>query len=528
VAGELDIWETHPKDGFVVAAITSEQQHWLESLDYRLEFDAEKTTALGTGSILDPRFYYFDGQYTNPTGRYVVDLLQKINSVYPDLTELIDIGDAWMAGRPGESDRDIWVLRVTNEDPAYGDILEKPAFFLSAATHAREVVAPELAIRYLKYLTSGFDGEGGYGADADVTWLVDHHVAYLLVMRNPDGHAENERNPGNNRRKNMDWDDGCTLPGLWGVDLNRNHSFYWGCCGGSSGDPCSETYRGRSCASEPETQAFESYFATVMKDQNGTNGNDEIVPSSPVTTTGIFISLHTYGDLVLWPWSFEGYGNAPNHSELRTIGRKLAARNGYSPSGTIGYSADGTADDWAYGKLGVASFTFEVGPELGESCGGFFPAYECIDGYAGRDFWAENKQAFLYAHRIARTPYVRAHGPDAQNLIITGSEVSGAQQLKATIIDDRCCGDTPQPVIGAEYFVGGPGEDGTGIPLAPSDGEWGDLSEGCIAVLDTSQLAAGQRYVLVHGQSSEGRWGPFSATFVRMSHRQYLPLVLEG
>ena len=68
--------------------------------------------------------------------------------------ELIDIGDAWQASHGGYH-RDMWVLRITNEDAAYGDIADKPVFFLIANIHAREVATPELAIRYIKYLTSG-------------------------------------------------------------------------------------------------------------------------------------------------------------------------------------------------------------------------------------------------------------------------------------------------------------------------------------------------------------------------------------
>jgi hypothetical protein len=424
------------------------------------------------------------------------------------------------------------VLRVTNEDPAFGDILDKPAFFLSAAMHAREVATPELAIRYLQYLTTGYDGEGGYGLDADVTWLVDHHVAYVLVMQNPDGHVENERDWDwyHSRRKNMDWDDGCSDPWSWGVDLNRNHSFFWGCCGGSSPYSCSETYRGPGPGSEPETQSLEGYFATVMKDQNGPNAADEISSASPITATGIFISLHSYGDLVLWPWSFNGYGNAPNHAELQTIGRKFAAYNGYDPSGTIWYEADGTIDDWSYGMFGIPSFTFEVGPGGSGGCSGFLPRYECLDGYAGRDFWAENKPAFLYAHRIARTPYLSAYGPDVQNLTVTSAGLPGGAsgQLRVTITDDRCCGDTPQPIAGAEYFLDVPGPDGTGIPMTPVDGSWGDPSEGAVALVDTSELLLGQHYILVRGQNDEGRWGPFAAAFAEPDHCIYLPMIIQG
>ncbi|MGD9030463.1 MAG: M14 family zinc carboxypeptidase [Anaerolineae bacterium] len=528
VAGKLDIWETHPEEGYVVAALAAGQEEWLSSLGYRLEVDARRTRALGAEIALDPRFYYFDEQHPNQNGRYVVDFLQEVNARYPELTELVDIGDAWMAGQEGEPDRDIWVLRVTNEQPFHGDFRDRPAFFLAATMHAREVVASELAIRYVRYLTSGYQGEGGYGVDADVTWLVDHHVAYVLVMQNPDGHVENQRDTGNNRRKNMDrGDGGCTVSGNWGVDLNRNHSFLWGCCGGSSSDPCDRTYRGPSPGSEPETEAFESYFATVMQDQNGPNGDDEIAPRSPITTTGVFISLHSYGDLVLWPWSFEGYGRAPNEAELRTIGRKFALYSGYSPAGGIGYEADGTIDDWTYGKFGIASYTFEVGPQEGD-CRGFFPPYECIDGYDGRAFWDETKQAFLYAHRIARTPYLRAYGPDTQSVTFLETGASGAAvgQITAAIADQRCCGDTPQPVGGAEYFLDALGEDGTGVPMSPLDGGWGDLSETAVALVDTSGLTSGQHYVMVHGQNEDGLWGPFSAAFfLPAGHRLYLPLM---
>jgi hypothetical protein len=215
-----------------------------------VEVDFQKINSPSPNAPLDSRFYYYDNSYPNANGLYLVDFLQTVNADYPGLTELIDIGDAWQSAHGGHQ-RDIWVLRITNEDAAYGDIADKPVFFLFATIHAREVTVPELAIRYIKYLTTGYNSAGGYGLDPDVTWLVDHNVAYVLVMQNPDGHWKNEQNTGNYRRKNMDNDDGCTSPAAWGVDLNRNSSFRWGCCDGSSGSPCAETYRGPSPASEP-------------------------------------------------------------------------------------------------------------------------------------------------------------------------------------------------------------------------------------------------------------------------------------
>ena len=172
---------------------------------------------------------------------------------------------------------------------------------------------------------------------------------------------------------------------------------------------------------------------------------------------------------------------------------------------------------WGYGTLGIPSFTFEVGPDSG-TCGGFFPAYECIDGAAGypRDFWAENGPAFIYGHKIARTPYITAYGPDAQNLVVTPTSVPQGTPvaLTANFLDHRCCGEPLGPIAAAEYFLDAPGEDGTGIAMTPVDGAWGETNEDGQATVDTSSLIPGQHYILVHAQNSAGKWGPFTAVFV--------------
>lgn|GEM_PF-727126 len=528
VAGRLDIWEVHKKEQYVVAGVSNEEFQWLQGLGYRLEVDAGKTALFGVNAALDPRYYYYDNYVSNSYSRYMKDFLQDINAAYPNLTELIDAGNAWQANHGGYA-RDIWVLRITNEDPAYGDIADKPVFFLYANTHAREVATPELAIRYIHYLLDGYNGEGGYGQDADVTWMVNHHAVYVLVSQNPDGHVVNEQNTSANRRKNMN--NSACGSGTFGVDLNRNHSFLWGCCGGSSSNACDETYRGVAAASEPEVQAFQSYFATIVPDQNGPNGNNTIAPASPITTTGVMLSLHSYSDVILWPWYLTGYPAAPNAAQLETIGRKLAFFNGYSPDGTIGYTVDGATDYWTYGKLGIASFTIEVGGAGYGSCDGFFPQYGCIDGIDGmsRNFWADNKPAFIYLTKIAATPYLTAYGPDALGLTLTPAVAAPSQPvtLTATIADRRYGGDTLKPIAAAEYFIDAPGADGSGTPMSVSDGAWGGTSENVQATLDTTGLSIGQHYILVHGMNNENVWGPFTAIFLYVAEPGVSP-VIEG
>ncbi|MBN2145800.1 MAG: hypothetical protein JW726_00370 [Anaerolineales bacterium] len=513
VAGELDIWEIHHDLGYAVAMVQPAERDWLESLGYKTEIDAEKSAAIL--APLDPRYYYYDDSYPNSNGYYMVNFLQGIASSYPEITRLDNIGTAW-EGENGGYDRYLYVMRVTNEDPAYGSISSKPVFFLMANIHAREVTTPEMAIRYLKYLTSGHNGLGGYNIDPDVTWLVNHHVAYILVSANPDGHYKNETNTGLSWRKNVDNDDGCNDSWSWGVDLNRNSSFFWGCCGGSSGSPCSITYRGPSAASEPETMAIQNYIVSTLGDWNGENGDNTIPPAAPQNTPSVFITLHSYGDLVLWPWGHIPT-TAPNGAQLQTIGRKFAYFTDYEPgqSYTL-YVTDGTTDDWVYGKLGIASYTFEIGPDYG-ACGGFLPSYDCQEGTGGasQNFWAENRPAFIFAHKIARTPYITSYGPDAQTLVVNPASASPGTNIDftANIMDHRYGSDTIYPVSAAEYFIDAPGQNGTGFAMNVTDGAWGETSEDIQAVIDTASLQTGQHYLLVHGQNNQGYWGPFTAIF---------------
>lgn len=536
-ASELDVWEVHslpgigPSAGYAVAAVTPSQQDWLEVQGYRVEINQEKTDEMHAQlAALDPRYYYFDDYYYNSYDRYMVDFLQEANAAYPSLTELFDIGDAWLATQGGYQ-RDMWVLRISNEDPQFGEIASKPPFFLMANIHAREVTTPEMAIRYIKYLTEGYNGAGGFGVDPDVTWLVNHHVVYVMVSQNPDGHEMNEQDWYAYWRKNVDNDDGCTDPSSWGVDLNRNSNFMWGCCGGSSTNPCSETYRGPSRGSEPETDAMQTFVTQVFQDWNGPNGDDEFPPAAPDDTMGIFISLHSYQDEILWAYECAPQcGDPPNDAQLTTIGRKLADITGVMiPTGFL-YTVDGGTIDFVYGKLGIPAYTYEIGPTYG-SCGGFFPAYGCQEGTDGmpRNFWAEMGPSFVYASKIAGSPYKTAYGPDAQNLVVDPEAVPAGTpvDLTATILDQRYSSDPLVPITAAEYFIDAPGEDGTGIAMSPQDGEWGGITENVLASVDTSGLLQGQHYILVHGMNEDGFWGPLTAVFLDIStplYNNFMPL----
>jgi hypothetical protein len=135
-----------------------------------------------------------------------------------------------------------------------------------------------------------------------------------------------------------------------------------------------------------------------------------------------------------------------------------------------------------------------------------------------RSFWAENKPAFLYAHKIARTPYMTTYGPDTKDLAMSpmvatyGTPVA----LTGTVVEQRLGGDVLQPIAAAEYFIDSPGTDGTGTPMLASDGDWGATSEGVIGTIETCGLTPGWHYVLAHGRNDNGDWGPFTAIFMEV------------
>ena len=122
-----------------------------------------------------------------------------------------------------------------------------------------------------------------------------------------------------------------------GADLNRNFPFEWGAHGGSSGVPCDETFRGASAGSEPETTSVINYLRTIFPDVRP----PDLVTPAPADTSGIFLDVHSYGQLVMWPWGFTN-GIAPNGVGLTTLGRRTAYLNDYTPEQAIElYVTDG-------------------------------------------------------------------------------------------------------------------------------------------------------------------------------------------
>jgi carboxypeptidase T len=383
LAVHFDIWHVEPEAGYAVLGLDASSAAALIAQGYLLELDGEQTTQ----QLLGPPGY--------PCYRDVGELyadLQQLAADYPDLTELVDYGDSWHKVTPGdEPGYDLWALKITNKHvPAQAS---KPRFFLMANIHARELTTPETAMYFVEHLLSN------YGSDPDVTWIVDYHEIYVVVTANPDGLliVENgcfQRKNGNDTRGS------CRVCDPWGddhygVDLNRNNSYHWG---GAGTFPCEQTYQGTSAASEPETYDLNDLVRTIFPDQRP----DDDTSPAPDDATGLLISLHSYSNLVLWPWGWT-HDAVPNQAQLQTLGRKFAYFNNYMPeSSSALYMTTGDTTDWAYGELGIPAYTFELGETFFQSCSDLPQIRE------------ENLGALLYAAKVARTPYLTASGPDRE------------------------------------------------------------------------------------------------------------------
>jgi carboxypeptidase T len=405
---------------------------------------------------------------------------------YPDLAIVEDIGDSWQKTQ-NNGGYDIFVLVITNKYST-GD---KPKTLITSALHPREYATAELTIRFAEHLLEN------YGKDADITWLLDHQEVHLIIQANPDGRKAAEG--GVLWRKNANSSHCKGASRFYGADLNRNFAFAWGKQG--AGDkPCDETYKGNSAGSEPETKAIQDYLKRLFPDNRG---NDFSSPA-PKTTSGVYLDIHSFGELVLWPWGVSS-GSAPNHNELQTLGRKLAYFNNYTPEQAIGLRpTSGTSNDFAYGELGVPAYTLELGTDFFQDC----------DSFTNK-ILPDNFAAFIYAMKSSRAPYQLPGGPEIVNL-----QIDESLKLTAKADDTRYNSkkglEQHQPISMAEYYLDTPPwtKGAVAQKFIATDNTLNENVEELQARLETSTLSTGQHIVYARAKDSAGNWGVVSAVFV--------------
>ncbi|GAB4052236.1 M14 family zinc carboxypeptidase [Catellatospora paridis] len=304
----------------------------------------------------------------------MMTVINSLASSYPSIFRVTTIGNSYEG-------RNMPLIKIS--DNVATDENEVEVMF-NHHQHAREHLTVEMAIYLMNLFTSG------YGSDSAITNIVNSREIWIIPDMNPDG-GEYDIATGSYRswRKNRQPNSGSSNVG---TDLNRNWSYQWGCCGGSSGTTSSETYRGPSAFSAPESTNLRNFV------------NSRVVGG--VQQIKANIDFHTYSQLILWPFGYTTANNpsgmsADEYNTFATLGQQMAATNTYTPQQSSDlYVADGTSIDWMWATHRIWAYTFEMYPGSSGSGGGFYPPDEVITAQTTR-----NRAAVLMLLQQADCPY---------------------------------------------------------------------------------------------------------------------------
>ena len=288
------------------------------------------------------------------------DDISAVQAAHPDIVQKFSIGKSYQG-------REIWAAKISDNVATDED---EPEVLFDGMHHAREHLTVEMTLHVLHHFADN------YGIKAKITKLVDNREIWIVFDLNPDG-GEYDIQGGfyHYWRKNRQPNEGSTAIG---TDLNRNYDYRWGCCGGSSGDPASETYRGPSPLSAPETSALADFL-----DSRIIGGKQQIVTAT---------SYHTYGELVMWPY---GYTTEDIPADMTVRDHRVFVKMGvamanstctqsdgcYTPQQSSDlYITDGTSTDYFYGVHKIFSFVIEMYP----ACCDFYTDDEIIPAQVNR------------------------------------------------------------------------------------------------------------------------------------------------
>lgn len=262
-------------------------------------------------------------------------------------------------------DRRVLALEIARD--VHGPVDGRPTLLVDGLHHAREWPAGEMAIMFAFDLL-----EGDAAGDSKARQIVDGARTIIVPVVNPDGFAHSRaapaETPGGNeaivlggrgaywRKNRRSFTDYYAAEGLasdgghqrypeavrgtdaYGVDVNRNYAFTWGRPGSSANDVHSQSHRGDSPFSEPESRNI-AWLATTRH------------------ITGA-MSHHTYAGEIIWPWANE-MGAAPDAALFQQLASAAAALNGYRARKYN--TSEGTTPDHLYGSTSTLAYLFEHG-----------------------------------------------------------------------------------------------------------------------------------------------------------------------
>jgi len=339
-------------------AVSQWEQEWEASIE-----QTKQTSQ--NASYFDPVWFSNYRTYAEQVTWY-----RNVATANPTIARLTSIGTS-------NNGNDQPVLVLTENTGA-----RKPAFYIQCQIHAREWISGATC----NYLIWQFV-EHYRANDALARRILNTAEIHLVPFTNPDGYLWTWSNT-RLWRKSRNANSGSTCIG---TDLNRNYNDNWG-RGGSSTDPCSDTFMGRAPADTPEVRNTAGYYQRI----------------APVIGA---IDMHSYSQLILRPYGWTT-ALSPDETRLNALGASMqtAIRNvhgrAYTNQRSIQlYITTGSAGDWFYGAsrptnggFRTAAYTFELRP-TGATPGFQLPPAEIIPN--GQEMY----QAFrVFLDDVQRNP----------------------------------------------------------------------------------------------------------------------------
>ncbi|XP_023302812.2 carboxypeptidase B [Lucilia cuprina] len=263
----------------------------------------------------------------------ILAYLDELAKSYPSRVTVKTIGKTY-------ENRDLKAITISNGDGRSG----KKVILMDAGIHAREWIAPAGALYVIQQLVENYSANSNLLKDYD--WVI-------VPVANPDGYEYTHTKSRMWRKTRKPSSSNC-----YGTDGNRNFDFHWGEVGASSLS-CSDTFKGTTAFSEPETQVLRD----LMRSLTG--------------RAKMYLTLHSYGNYLLYPW---GYTSAlpATWKDIDEVAQAGAAaiRSATGTKYTVGsstnvlYAAAGGSDDYAFA---VANIPVAITMELPAGGTGFDP-----------------------------------------------------------------------------------------------------------------------------------------------------------
>jgi len=214
---------------------------------------------------------------------------------------------------------------------------------IDCGIHAREWISPSTCVYMINQIIVNYNK-----GIPEAVALLNHYEFHVLPVLNPDGYeySHTDYRMWRKNRRTVRQGSSCV-----GVDLNRNSGYQW-MTGGSSSNPCSDTYAGPSADSELEIQHLQRHINLYKGDW------------------ATYLTLHSYGQwwFTTWGYTRQRPSNYPELLDKARIATEAieAYHNTkwvYGQSSTILYVASGGSEDWAAGNASIKyAYCLELRP----------------------------------------------------------------------------------------------------------------------------------------------------------------------